>query len=467
MSGTTRAAAKTTEAKKDNSVSQQRKTEPPQPMRSPADRIKFLQRTIGNQRVQGLLRSGALQAKLKISSPGDRYEQEADRVAERVVASKPMQAPHEGKAQVQRKSISDAPVADNFVQNLGPGQPLDTATRAFFERRFGYDFSGVRVHTDARAVESARAVNARAFTVGRDVVFGEGEYGEGVSGQRLMAHELTHVVQQKSRDGMKQLIQRQKVENKSPDKVHRFKINNIEKFFNEFNHSFKTISGKESKFSISDVKFFKPEEFIEQSAVKSHPSYSDAKHQAREICTSTQESIIEGCKNNNNVNICIRKLKQEQENGCSDGEPKQSLIAKKIDILGLTTTLAEPSLVMIGASENQNLETIIHEEVHRARGKTWSDRSKIGRFTHTINKELILYIRRRLDEGTTQIITNEIKDEMKKKGWFKDSNSDFYNNEIIFVKKILDDHKKDIIFLKEAYFGEHSDEKVQDLQLWQ
>lgn len=78
-----------------------------------------------------------------------------------------------------------------------PGQPLDASTRTFMEPRFGYDFSQVRVHTDKRAAESARAVNALAYTVGRDVVFGEGEYEPGTSmGRRLLAHELTHVVQQ-------------------------------------------------------------------------------------------------------------------------------------------------------------------------------------------------------------------------------------------------------------------------------
>lgn len=78
-----------------------------------------------------------------------------------------------------------------------PGQPLDAETRAFMEPRFGHDFSRVRVHTGARAAESARAVNALAYTVGRDVVFGAGQYAPGTSaGRRLLAHELAHVVQQ-------------------------------------------------------------------------------------------------------------------------------------------------------------------------------------------------------------------------------------------------------------------------------
>ncbi len=78
-----------------------------------------------------------------------------------------------------------------------PGHPLDTATRSFMEPRFGHDFSQARVHTDARAAASAGAVNALAYTVGRDVVFGAGQYEPGtMEGRRLLAHELTHVVQQ-------------------------------------------------------------------------------------------------------------------------------------------------------------------------------------------------------------------------------------------------------------------------------
>jgi hypothetical protein len=94
-------------------------------------------------------------------------------------------------------------VAPPIVHDVlrAPGQPLDVATRAFLEPRFGHDFSGVRVHTDDRAAESARAVNALAYTVGRNVVFGAGQYAPGTSGgQKLLAHELTHVVQQRGND---------------------------------------------------------------------------------------------------------------------------------------------------------------------------------------------------------------------------------------------------------------------------
>jgi hypothetical protein len=102
---------------------------------------------------------------------------------------------------LQRAAVSAALV--NAVPPIvydglsSPGQPLDAEARAFMETRFGYDFSGVRVHTDPIAAASAHAVNALAYTVGRDIVFGMGQYApETNDGKRLLAHELAHVIQQ-------------------------------------------------------------------------------------------------------------------------------------------------------------------------------------------------------------------------------------------------------------------------------
>ncbi|MCP5099053.1 MAG: DUF4157 domain-containing protein [Chloroflexi bacterium] len=80
-----------------------------------------------------------------------------------------------------------------------PGRPLDSATRTFMEARFGHDFSHVRIHANSKAVESAQAVHAHAFTVGNNIVFGEGNYTpNSTSGRQLLAHELTHTLQQKN-----------------------------------------------------------------------------------------------------------------------------------------------------------------------------------------------------------------------------------------------------------------------------
>jgi hypothetical protein len=101
-----------------------------------------------------------------------------------------------------KESASQAPEVtpglESRIQSLkGGGQPLPESVRAFFEPFFGYDFSQVRVHNDTQAAESTKAINARAFTLGKDVVFGAGQYApETSSGKRLLAHELTHVVQQ-------------------------------------------------------------------------------------------------------------------------------------------------------------------------------------------------------------------------------------------------------------------------------
>lgn len=94
---------------------------------------------------------------------------------------------------------SDLSVAPPIVHDVlsSPGQPLDPATRSFMEPRFSHDFSGVRVHTDGRAAASAREVSANAYTVGPNIVFGAGQFAPGThEGRRLIAHELTHVVQQ-------------------------------------------------------------------------------------------------------------------------------------------------------------------------------------------------------------------------------------------------------------------------------
>ena len=112
------------------------------------------------------------------------------------------------KDSLQRTAINSTPLSDNGAppvvhQVLGSsGQPLDTSTRAFMEPRFGHDFSGVRVHTGAQADESARAVNAAAYTVGQNIVFSNRMFRPSeASGRQLLAHELTHVVQQSGGSG--------------------------------------------------------------------------------------------------------------------------------------------------------------------------------------------------------------------------------------------------------------------------
>jgi len=173
---------------------------------------------------------GTIQPKLTIGQPDDKYEREADRVADRV-----MRMPEGslvnghwslGKREkesslVQRQAgctgpactdeeepVQTKPIGDQIQSLRGGGQPLPESIRAFFEPRFGRNFSDIRVHTDEIAAEASKSVNARAFTLGKDVVFGAGQFSpQTTGGKRLLAHELTHVAQQET--GLMTAVQRQ------------------------------------------------------------------------------------------------------------------------------------------------------------------------------------------------------------------------------------------------------------------
>ncbi len=143
-----------------------------------------------------------LQRKLTIGASNDPLEREADRVADQVMAAPVRSAVSDVPLRIQRyagqanESVGTAPASVDRVL-ASSGRPLESALRQDMGQRFGYDFSQVRVHSGAAAEQSARAVNSRAYTVGRDIVFGNGEYApNSASGQRLLAHELTHVIQQ-------------------------------------------------------------------------------------------------------------------------------------------------------------------------------------------------------------------------------------------------------------------------------
>lgn len=209
-----------------------------------------MHRGLGNQALMSLLQRGGLQTKLSVSHPGDAFEREADRVADRVTqmpaSAVSNDSPKPGVAAntVQRKctacekeeqqqkisslgsvSVQRAcatcdkekqPVTIQAKRDSGPesisrnsanifqgsGQPLTKAEQSYFSPRFGRDFNHVRVHNNRESYAMARELNARAFTVGSDIGFAEGQYqSSSYSGRKLMAHELTHTIQQ-SQHGM-------------------------------------------------------------------------------------------------------------------------------------------------------------------------------------------------------------------------------------------------------------------------
>lgn len=267
---------KTSENKAQVSLSKRSNENHSQSLDSPVEQILQMQQTMGNQAVQKLFDNGTIQAKLTIGQPNDKYEQEADRVADQVMRmSEPKGSLVDGNSsmvqrqascpgcpdreEIQTKSLADQitslvqrqvgpeeeeePIQTKLIQRQeneeeevqakiqrqteeeeeplqakqannqipavtptiesginsirGGGQPLPESTRSYFEPRFGKDFSQVRVHTDSKADEASKSVNAKAFTTGKNVVFGAGQYSPGTStGKSLLAHELVHVVQQ-------------------------------------------------------------------------------------------------------------------------------------------------------------------------------------------------------------------------------------------------------------------------------
>ncbi|MGA1870534.1 MAG: DUF4157 domain-containing protein [bacterium] len=222
-----------------------------QPIHSSFDNNLFLHRAIGNQGIQRLVESDFVQAKLKVSQPNDKYEQEADRGAEQVMSipepqvrrqeeeedeliqTTPYAAQNtlhrqteeedeivqttidlqkqgkdeekEEELQTKEKKGGNANNNENITSWLeikingskGKGNALPINVRNRLEPRYGFDFQGVTIHTDDNAAEMNKNLNAKAFTFDNNIYFNKGMYNPGsLSGQKLIAHELTHVIQQ-------------------------------------------------------------------------------------------------------------------------------------------------------------------------------------------------------------------------------------------------------------------------------
>ncbi len=166
-----------------------------------------LQRKANDQNALGagvsVSRLPVMQRKLTIGASNDPLEQEADRIADQVLAAPANPAVSGAPPHIQRftgqASAPTGTAAPASVDRVlaSPGSPLGPALRQDMEQRFGHDFSRVRVHSGAASDKSARDVNAHAYTAGQDIVFGAGQFAPGtLEGRRLLAHELTHVVQQ-------------------------------------------------------------------------------------------------------------------------------------------------------------------------------------------------------------------------------------------------------------------------------
>jgi hypothetical protein len=169
-----------------------------------------LQRSYGNRHVQQVVECATpapvIQTKLVLGPADDRYEREADRVARQVASGAGGPALDAASRTPAIQSLAnaqggavDADVQQAIQQARGGGQPLPEHVRGSMEQALGANFGGVRLHTDAQSDQLNRSLQARAFTTGQDIFLRRGEYSPGSSGGReLLAHELTHVVQQQA-----------------------------------------------------------------------------------------------------------------------------------------------------------------------------------------------------------------------------------------------------------------------------
>ncbi len=272
-----------------------------------------------------------IQAKLTIGESGDKYEQEADRVASQVVEQINAPAPaqstqgqtvqrqEENKEELQAKpeitAIQRMEESEEELQaksNLqhqeairggeastdltsainsarGGGQPLDTGLQRSIGQAMGADFSGVRVHTDTQSDQLNRSIQAKAFTTGQDVFFRQGEYNPGSrEGQELIAHELTHVVQQDSRKSS--FVQKKP---SSPTPTKRIEVDLSSQNLHAFEkgkevYSFNCVSGDSSH----------PTPTGTFSILRKHPTYTSKKYGApmnyAMFFTKTGEAIHQG-----------------------------------------------------------------------------------------------------------------------------------------------------------------------------
>jgi len=194
--------------------------------------LTFIRQKQPNKKnVNSFIGKQIVQPKLSIGSTNNAFEQEADAIADKVISISDAMAsttPHtrplvqrkcaqcEQEEKLQKKPLASAvtpliqqqshgteagaasqALSQQISSSKGGGTGMDNNTRAFMESRFGADFSTVKIHTDNQAVQMSRALNAHAFTVGSDIYFNEGQYKPAhTSGKHLLAHELTHVLQQ-------------------------------------------------------------------------------------------------------------------------------------------------------------------------------------------------------------------------------------------------------------------------------
>lgn len=478
-----------------------------------------------------------IQAKLKISSPKDKYEQEADKIAEKVVNSEDWYAEpgsilaqgspnscYRDVSEIQRQRDTESDDVDfqeadsamdhnerlriidvimgideteennEVVQaklnsseeasaysesglsldKLSSGRSLPESTQNYFTRRLGHDFSRVRIHADEKAADIAQSINARAFTFGDDVVFNKGEYSPySYGGMRLLAHELTHVIQQSDKIGS--YIQRQsgRSRRRSSSRIPGMTPSKSTSFFRDLNKIINGLSASASNLSMSDYTIHSPTKYVDWAAKSTNPDiqadYTASLRQARQACGSPLSQLC------GNKRSCISTVKSYRSNRqyCHGSKPTKLSISHFLTNRGYTSSLGGRSVIIQEANLDKTLFLLVHEGIHRMAGKHWKYRSnpKSGiHFTHSLTKANLFPLEDEVDEGATQILALQVVKQMQNisgRNWFKNFTSTSYSNAVTRVSNILSKHRKNVAFLQQAYFSNTSYRGVEDIQLWQ
>lgn len=351
-----------------------------------------------------------------------------------------------------------------------PGEPLDVGIRAFMEAQFGADFGRVRIHAGPAAALSARAIAADAYTFGADIVFAAGRYAPQTGrGRHLIAHELAHVEQQRAARG--EAVQRAPART---GKVPTLSAARTTRFFSDLNTVLKAVLPESAAtLSLADFLIKPPAQYaayIWRSAALSG-EYTTAKAEANSICGAvTAAAVGRACGTDKQCPAEIRRVRGNARL-CRGTIATDELVSHFISTRGVTPAGGGPSVVAAETTQNKMLLSIVHDGVHRMRGKIWQQRSKIGAgYTHSRTGSRLAHIGHDLDEGAVQILTDRVigaLQNVRGRRWFTGYTSTAYVNEVRKVRKMLADHGKNIAFLKRAYVADTSAADVEDLQAWQ
>ena len=447
--------------------------------------------------IRRILRSTGAQARLTVGQPNDKYEREADRVADQVMAMPDPKLQRQPEAEEEEETLQAKPLADQITPLVqrqeeppedeektaqakgdggpstaspsvesginsmrGGGHPLPPSERALFEPRLGHDLGHVRVHTDQRAAELADGLNARALTTGRNIAFAAGQYApRSFEGRKLLAHELAHILQQAGRTA--ETVQRHPGGKRRRRKnIPTLNVAKTKGFFIDLNATLNKVFGShgvKANLKLNDYDIKTPAQYVAfaRTITALAGEYRTARAQAAALCRRP------------------RALKRKY---CRNKQPTAFLISELIATRGITVptrgTALGATTVIQEATQGKMLLLILHEGLHRLRGTNWARRSKSGiAYYHSRNKRLRLSaIRTWLDEGTVQILTNHIITKMQatpRKKWFKGFTSTAYQKDVQKVNALLKRKGKGIDFLAKAYFSSTSTREVEDLQSWQ